>query len=224
MKICFVSRDTLNSFWERYGGSDADILFFSFRGAGGNVSYEEELKGESSVFEDVAILSRENKNIVICGCVTDTRGIRRKSAVVAENGRILGVSDMLNAIDGKYSAGAGLRVYDTKAGRIGIAVAEDLYFSEILRTLAVCGSDFIFVPFGEVRDTAETTLLRAAAFSYGVPACICASGYSMVADISGDVAFSSPDSPVEFAFEKRREYHLVETRRRGFFKNERTDF
>ncbi|MBQ8885500.1 MAG: hypothetical protein IJY62_03940 [Clostridia bacterium] len=224
MRICFVTRGTLNSFWERYGGSDADILFFSFQGAGGEVNYEKELKGETSRFEDVAILSRENKNIVVCGCVTDTRGIRRKSAVVAENGRILGVSDMLNSIDGEYSSGAGLRVYETKLGRLGIAVAEDIYFPEILRTLAVCGSDLVLCPFGNVRDTTESTLLRAAAFSYGLPICLCANGYGMVADITGELAFSSPHSPVEFSFEKKKEYHLVENRRRGFFKPERTDF
>ena len=92
----------------------------------------------------MAILSKESHNIVVCGCVTDTRGIKRKSAVVAENGRILGVSDMLNAVDGEFKSGAGLRVYETKAGRLGIAVAEDLYFPEILRTLSVCGSDMPF--------------------------------------------------------------------------------
>lgn len=117
MRICFVSRGTLHSFWDDYGGSDADILFFGFQSLG-EVSYEKELKGETDFFEDVAILSKENHNVVVCGCVTDTRGLKRKSAVVAENGRILGVSDMLNAVDGEYSSGAGLRVYETRAGRL----------------------------------------------------------------------------------------------------------
>lgn len=148
MRICFVSRGSLNSFWDTYGGSDADIVFFGFQGIG-EVSYEKELRGETGYFEDAAILSKENHNVVVCGCVTDTRGVKRKSAVVAENGRLLGVSDMLNAIDGEYKSGAGLRVYETKVGRLGIAVAEDLYFPEILRTLAVCGSDLILCPFGD---------------------------------------------------------------------------
>ena len=114
MRICFVSRGSLNTFWDNYSGSDADVLFFGFQGLG-EVSYEKELKGETNCFEDVAILSKESHNIVVCGCVTDTRGIKRKSAVVAENGRILGVSDMLNAVDGEFKSGAGLRVYETKA-------------------------------------------------------------------------------------------------------------
>ena len=163
-------------------------------------------------------------HIVVCGCVTDTRGIKRKSAVVAENGRILGVSDMLNAVDGEFKSGAGLRVYETKAGRLGIAVAEDLYFPEILRTLSVCGSDMILCPFGIVSDYTETVLLRAGAFSYGVPMCLCGIGYSQIAAISGATMFSSPDSPVEFSFDKKQEYHLIETRRRGFYKAPKKDF
>ena len=223
MRICFVSRGTLNTFWDDYGGSDAEILFFGFQSLG-EVSYERELKGETGFFEDVAILAKETKSVVVCGCITDTRGIKRKSAVVAENGRILGVSDMLNAVDGEYSSGAGLRVYETKAGRIGVAVAEDLYFPEILRTLAVCGSDLVLCPFGIVSDFTESLLLRAAAFSYGVPMCLCGIGYSQISDISGSTLFASPDSPVEFSFEKKQEYHLIETRRRGFYKAPKRDF
>lgn len=223
MRICFVSRGTLNGFWDGYGGSDADIIFFGFQGLA-EVNYERELKGETNYFEDAAILSKENHNIVVCGCVTDTRGLKRKSAVVAENGRILGVSDMLHAIDGEFSSGAGLRVYETKVGRLGVAVAEDLYFPEILRTFAVCGSDLVLCPFGVVTDHTEGVLLRAAAFSYGVEMCLCGAGYCQIADVSGATLFASPDSPVEYSFEKKQEYHLVEARQRGFYKSPKGDF
>jgi len=224
MRIGFVSRGTLNGFWEKYGGSEADVLLFGFNGADGAVSYEREISGETSVFEDVAILSRSGKGVVVCGLVTDTRGIRRKSAVVAEKGKILGVSDALNAIDGECSCGAGLRVYDTSCGRLGVAVAEDLYFPEILRSLSIFGSDLIVCPFTTVTDTTELTLLRAAAFSYGVPIAFCACGYAAIADVSGGLAFASPDSPVEFSLDKKREYHLIEIRQRGFYKERRKDF
>ena len=30
MRICFVSRGSLNTFWDNYSGSDADVLFFGF--------------------------------------------------------------------------------------------------------------------------------------------------------------------------------------------------
>lgn len=223
MRVCFVSRGTLDGFWRDYGGSEADVLLFSFRAVDGEISYEKELKGETSYFEDVAILSKECKNIVVCPCVTDTRGIKRKSAVIAEKGRILGVSDMINCIDGEYNPGAGLKTYDTSVGKIGVAIGEDIYFPEVLRTLSVCGSDFIACPFGQV-DGVESVLLRAASFCYGAPCLLCGAGYSLMTDSGGGLAFASPCSPVEYETELKKEYHLVETRRRGFYKSEKGDF
>ena len=224
MRVCFVNRGTLQRFCEDYGGSTADVLFFGFNGADTEISYEKELKGETTYFEDAAILSKTCKNVVICACVSDTRGLKRKSVVVAEKGKILGVSDKLNCMDGEYNPGLGLRVYETGVGRIGICVSEDLYFSEIFRTLSVCGSETVFCPFYGSVESAERILIRAAAFSYGAPVCLCASGYAIVADTDGSALFSSPKSPVEFHLEQKKEYHLIQTRKRGFYKRERTDF
>lgn len=220
MRICFVSGGTANGFSENYGGTEADVLFFGFDGLG-EVDYRKELKGETAYFEDVALLSKTCKNVVVCGCITDTYGFKRKSAVVAERGKILGVSDMLNAVDGETSSGAGLRVYDTAAGRLGVAVAEDLCFPEILRTLAVCGSDYILCPFPRITGYAELLLSRAGAFSYGLPIAVCGIGYGWIADVTGDLLFASPLSPIEYSFEKKQEYHLIETRRRGFYRTPR---
>ena len=99
MRICFVTDGGLNDFAETITAA-ADVVCFSFQ-ALGKVSYERELKGETNLFEDVALLSKMQKNVVVCGCYTDARGIRRKSVVVAERGRILGVSDMVNRIYSK---------------------------------------------------------------------------------------------------------------------------
>ena len=222
MRICFVSRGDLKSFREIYEGEppceriDADVFIFGFNGMG-EVCYEKELKGETSFFEDAALLSKQSKSVVVCGCLTDTRGHKRKSAVVAENGRLAGVSDMLNVIDGEAGSGAALRVYDTKAGRMGVIVADDLNFPGVIKALAVCGSDFIVCPFERAADV-QGVLLRAFAYCYGVPIFFCSDGSCMVADVSGNIAFASPQSPARLEFESVKEYHLVETRRRGFYK------
>lgn len=218
MRICFVSKGSLQAFKESYDGVNADLIVFGFDGMG-EVSYEKELKGESGFFEDVALLSKTAKTAVVCGCITDTRGHKRKSAVVAQNGRLSGVSDMLHIVDGELGAGAALRIYDTKIGRMGVAVAEDLYFPEVVKSLAVCGSDFIVCPFGRVTDALQSVLLRASAYTYGVPIFFCGKGYCMIADIRGSVCFASPQSPVYTDFENIREYHLVETRKRGYFRS-----
>ena len=162
MQIALVSSGSLRSFKNGENAGAAELAVFGFDGIG-EVSYEKELKGESTYFEDVALLSKQMKNVIVCGCITNTRGHKRKSAVVAENGRLLGVSDMLNVIDGGVGAGAALRVYETKIGKMGVVVAEDLYFPETVKTLALCGCEFIVCPFGQMRDSLQTVLLRALA-------------------------------------------------------------
>ena len=90
MRICFVTGNTLKEFRERFQESPClvsadgdekkiDLFLFGFGGMG-EVSYEKELKGETSNFEDAALFSKESKALVVCGCITDTRGHKRKSA------------------------------------------------------------------------------------------------------------------------------------------------
>lgn len=214
MKVQCISKGNLHSFKER-GAESADVFLFGFNGVG-EVSYEKELKGESVFFEDVALLSKTHQSIVVCGCITDTRGHKRKSAVVAENGKLLGVSDMLHVIDGAWGSGAHLGVYPTKKGKMGVLVAEDLYFPEAISSLALCGSDFILCPFGKLSSALESVYLRTYAHAYGIPIYFCAEGYSMLAS-RGEIVYASPISPFTVSFEQRKEYHLIETRRRGDF-------
>lgn len=218
MRIGFVGQGKLRTFLGKEDREDADIFIFGFNGMG-EVNYEKELRGETAYFEDAAVLSRESKSVVVCGCVTDTRGHKRKSALVAEKGRLCGVSDMLNVIDGEVGSGAALRVYETKIGKMGVAVAEDLNFPDVIKTLALCGSDFIVCPFGKTIDSMQSVLLRANAYCYGLPIFFCGDGYCMIADAGGNICFSSPHSPVYVDFENIREYHLIETRRRGVFRS-----
>lgn len=222
MRIGFVSRGALCDYKDVYCAScdreRADVLLFGFNGIG-EVSYEKELKGESAYFADVALLSKAGQNIVVSGCITDTRGIKRKSAVVAEKGKLLGVSDMLNAVDGEVNCGAALKIYDTSIGKIGVVLAEDVFFFEVMKALSVCGCDFIVCPFGAVADSFLTVLLRAYAFCSGIPIAFCGAEYCAIASPTGELAFSSPHSPVYAQLENQREYHLIETRKRIFYRS-----
>ena len=220
MRVCFVSEGSVRAFSEGYKEEQkADIFLFGFNGAT-EVNYERELKGETNYFEDVAFLSKKSKSVVVCGCVTNAHGHKRKSAVIAEQGKLIGVSDKTYSIDEDTGSGAFIRVYDTKLGRMGVVVAEDLYFFEVFKTLALCGSDFIVCPFIKAEEI-ERVLVRAAAYAYGVPVYFCAEGDCMLADVSGNLAFASPQSPAFVSFVPKKEYHLVETRRRGFYKPKR---
>ncbi len=214
MRVCLISQGSLRDFKNQTGFCEsAKVFLFGFNGIR-EVSYEKELKEETAYFSDAALLSKREKGVVISGCVTDTRGLKRKSAVIAENGKILGVSDMLNVMDGEFNSGGGLRIYETHAGRIGIAVAEDLHYPEVIRSLAVCGCDYIVCPFGRITDSLQSVLMRAYGYCYGIPILLCGQGYAIIADGKGNVPFASPQSPVFADFECVNEYHLIQTRRR----------
>ena len=224
MRICFVSSGDLSAYSEKQADFNAEIVCFSFM-ALGQVSYEKELKGETSLFEDVALLSKEGQNVVVCGCYSDSRGILRKSVVVADRGRILGVSDMINRLDAsEYRPGAGIKLYDTKAGKVGIIVAEDLYFPKVTETISLCGADLIVCIAEELNEGLEQVLIRANAYTYGVPICLCSYGYAAAADATGKLAFASPNSPCAFDMRREQEYHIVETRKRGFFLHKRSGY
>ncbi len=213
MHIRFLTGETPLSCKETSFDEGAEVTLFPL--CEEVVSYERELKGETNFFESTARLSKATQSLVVCGCVTDTKGLKRKSAIVAENGRLIGVSDMFNGVDGAYGSGAQLRVYETGVGRMGVAVAEDIRFPEIFQSLSVCGSDFIVCPFGETEGI-ETVLLRAHAYCYGVPVYFCAKGYCVIVDVSGEIVYATPQNGAVANFSPHKEYHLVETRRRGF--------
>ena len=225
MRVCFVSRGGIGEFMKNAAAIEApaDLYLCGFQSLG-EVSYERELNGETRYFEKVAALSASLRSVVVCGCVTDAKGFKRKSAVVAERGKILGVSDMTNVLDGEVGSGAALRVYETAVGRLGVIVAEDLFFPEVAKALSACGSDFLVCPYTAVSGSVESVLIRAHAFCYGTPVFFCGVGYASVAAADGTVAFASPESPCELSFQGVKEYHLVETRRRGFYKPPKKDF
>ena len=212
MRIRFVCQGALTSYLKQPEPTIADLTIFGFN-AVGEVSYEKELKGETCFFEELATLTKKDGGVAVCGCVTNSLGHKRRSAVVAENGRLLGVSDMLHVIDGELGSGALLRVYDTKIGKIGVAVADDLRFPDVIKALAVCGSDIIVCPNGIV-SSIHTALLRAHAYCFGVPLLLCADGYAAIANPDGALALATPQSPQTVEIAVRKEYHLVETRLR----------
>lgn len=220
MRVRFVNSELLETYLKRVEkeacSDGADVVVFPFGGMG-EVCYEKELNGQTSSFEQAAMLSKRLRAAVVCGCATDMCGHKRKSAVVAQDGKLLGVSDMLHAVDGEVASGAALRVYDTKAGRMGVVVGEDLLVYDVVKALAVCGSEFIVCPYTKP-DGGAALLLRAWAYSFGLPLFFCAEGYSAAADGTGNLAFSSPQNVTEVEVKPIKEYHLVETRRRGVYK------
>lgn len=218
MKATFVTGSSLNTFWQSKLDKTAktDLLCFGFNGLG-LVSYKKELDGETEFFHDVAGLSRELGGVVVSGLDTDTYGVYRHSAVIADRGRILGVSDMSFTLDeSEFKSGGNFRVYETGAGKIGLLVGDDVYFPEAAKVLALCDADIIISILGKADNGMPEIMTRASAFSNGVIIALLSGEEVTVAGASGDIVMASRKDVTAAEFKIVKDYHRISTRRRGF--------
>ena len=221
MQVCFVTGGSFDWAWqERLDAiSESQLIVFGFNGLG-LVSYKKELAGETEYFQDVAKLSKQLGSVIISGCDTDTFGVFRHSAVIADKGKILGVSDMVHAIDqSEYAPGGNFRVYDTSVGKIGVLVGEDLFFPESARVLTLCDADIIVCVFKKLDNTMPQIALRSGAFCNGVAMALCAKNYACVSDIRGNIALASSADIINTKIKIEKDYHLVSSRRRGLYRD-----
>lgn len=101
------------------------------------------------------------------------------SPVIDADGTLLGATRMMHITDyegfyeqGYYAPGdTGAPVYDTAAGRIGVAICYDRHYPEYLRALALGGADLVVVPQagveGEWPEGLFEAELRVGAFQNG---------------------------------------------------------
>ena len=107
------------------------------------------------------------------------------SPVIDADGRLLGRARMVHITDyegfheqGYYSPGdTGASVFDTAAGRVGVAICYDRHFPEQMRALALAGAEVVVVPqAGTVAEWPEGLYeaeLRVAAFQNGYFTALC---------------------------------------------------
>ncbi len=101
------------------------------------------------------------------------------SPVIDADGTLLGATRMVHITDydafheqGYYAPGdAGMPVYDTAAGRVGVAICYDRHYPEVMRALAVAGAEVVVVPqagaVGEWPDGLYHAEMQVAAFQNG---------------------------------------------------------
>ena len=107
------------------------------------------------------------------------------SPVIDADGTILGVTRMVHITDyeffhekGYYAPGdTGAPVYDTRFGRIGVAICYDRHYPEYMRALAVKGAEVVFVPqagsVGEWPAGLYEAEMQVAAFQNGYFTALC---------------------------------------------------
>lgn len=220
MKICVVT-ESRNQFAVKLPPCDIALMGFS---ALGLVDYESELSGKSEKFENMAKFSKAARCGLLCGCLTDSHGLIRKSVAAAQCGKLLGICDMLHVLDGEeYKSGANLGVYTMGGYKVGLCIENDLYFPECIKSLAMFGCNLIAVHCEQMSDPQIPLLIRAYAYLYGIPVVLSAGGVAYFADITGVIASSNQEVAV-FETSPKNCYRLVTARRRGIFVDASADF
>ena len=190
----------------------------------GDVDYESELSGKTDKFGEFSRLTKSGHCAAVCGCRTDSRGLKRKSAAVADCGKLLGISDMLHVVDGDgYKSGAFLGIYRLGGYKVGVCIDSDLYFPENIKSFSLCGCNLLLCIMESVSDNMPPLLARAYAYLYGMPVAMSAGGRAYFADITGGIA-SSGAPQTFFVAEPRNNYRVVSTRERGLCPSDKGDY
>jgi N-carbamoylputrescine amidase len=136
------------------------------------------------------------------------------SPVIDADGRILGVTRMMHIMEGPgfhergyyHPGGAGKLVYQTAAGRVGVAICYDRHFPEYTRGLGLLGAEIVIIPqagaVGEWTEGIFEAEVQVAAFQNGYFAALVNrvgredalrfAGESFVADPDGRVIARAP--------------------------------
>lgn len=219
MKICVVPRMSAGDHRQL---PECDVALIGF-GYIGDVDFDSELSGRSDKFGEFARLTKRSGCAAVCGCRTDSRGLKRKSAAVAEGGKLLGITDMLHVVDGEdLKSGAYLGLYKLGGYKVGLCIENDLHFPENIKSLSLCGCNLLLCLTENVHPISPL-LIRAYAYLYGMPVVMCAGGCAYFADVTGAVITSV--APVTlFSAQPRNNYRIVCTRERGAFPNDGVDY
>lgn len=131
------------------------------------------------------------------------------SPVIDADGTLLGKTRMIHITDyeffhekGYYSPGdTGAPVYETRAGKIGVAICYDRHFPEYMRALALGGAQVVFVPqaggVGEWPAGLYEAELRVAAFHNGYFTALCNRvGLEDRLEFAGESFVCGPDGKV----------------------------
>jgi predicted amidohydrolase len=134
----------------RIAGSTAGAMGGGFRG-----SLSRMVRKNSGPFYDLYVetfadLAREYEMVILGGSLylydPETATIRHRAYLFDIDGEVLGYSEKLNlayAEQGLASPGTELSALDTRFGRVGILIGQDVMYPELSRLLAIQGADLL---------------------------------------------------------------------------------
>ena len=183
--------------------------FYPSQPARGDVSrLAEPIPGPTT---DVLVSAARRHGVVVVANIFERDGSQcyDTSPVIDANGSLLGCARMVHVTEyegyheqGYYAPGdTGAPVFDTRAGRIGVAICYDRHFPEYMRALALNRADLVVVPqagtVGEWPDGLCEAEMRVAAFQNGYFVALCNRvGRDAQHDFAGNSFVCGPDGRV----------------------------
>lgn len=197
------------------GVKNSQITVLGFNSIG-KVSYKHELSGADNKLPDLASFSRRVKKVIIAGAVTDNYGILKQSLIIAENGKLLGISDMTLSINQtEYLGGGSFKVYQTEVGRIGLLVGDDIINLDGVKAMSLCDADLIVAVVQNEEKPQYNFLIRAYAYLFGVPVMLLSKTGVIASDMSGEICGKSIENTAKLIIPTQKQYIVVKSKRRG---------
>ncbi len=149
--------------------------------------------------------------VVIILNIYEKEGINTydSSPIIDTNGNILGITRMVHITDydcfhekSYYTPGnSGVPVYETKFGKVGIAICYDRHFPEYMRALALKKAEIVFIPqagaVDEWPDGLYEAELQVAAFQNGYFTALCNRvGKEDSLEFAGESFVCNPDGKI----------------------------
>lgn len=191
------------------------VAVFGFNGID-KISYKNELNSQENKLSTFAKLSKESGKVLISGTVTDNYGVLKRSAVIADKGKLLGISDMrLSVNDNCYVGGGAQRVYQTQVGRIGLLVGDDILDFDGIKAMSLCDADFIIAIINGEEKPQYNFLIRSYSYLFGVPIVLITSSSVIASDLLGEICGKSLENQTKITLPVKKSYRLVLTKQRG---------
>ena len=195
--------------------SNSKLALFGY-GCIGKISYKRELSGEENMLSRFATLSRETSAILLAGAITDNYGVIKKSIIVCERGKLIGICDAtLIQSESTFSVGGAFRVYHLNGLKLGVLVDDDLLNPEGVKAMTLCDADVIVCITSSPEKPEYNFLVRAYAYLYGVPFYLLTQNSVMASDIHGEITGKSTKNTSTIIVPTKKQYTLLKQKRRG---------
>ena len=180
------------------------------------INYKNELNGSENALSNFAKISKNSSKVLIAGAYSNNYGVKRKSCVIADKGKLLGIQDMSVSYDSSnFSVGGSHKIFHSSQGKIGIIVDEDIFSIESIKAMSICDVDVIIaIIFGEEKPQFNY-LIRAYSYLFGIPIVVLANSSVLSSDINGELQGSQKVKSVHTTVFTKKSYRLITTKKRG---------